>query len=355
MSSVFIDPWIHRRISPQDNCRNGQLVSAWHQSQMASLANQIARLRPKELATFHGATQGIGRNADWLFAAHTSPLCGAIVARLLVGKTASDSGDGTVTFGPPPTPEFDLYIANQAGTQLAYQAMFASGASGETINDVPDEWTVHTIVVDASAFRNTSIRGELYALFGGRLMGATIYEYPLPPDTIYGYINQQFSIGQSIKDSDRYDVIRMAIEQWKYGAAHLGNFSSYSFLTAPSVTTSTWQNVWDDSAAAARTPNSPCWMSDLRYCNTKRSTAVPCKLEAYVQTTVGTGTVRLVDETGTAVPGGFINVPAGTLGWVQTMAYLPATNARYYLEHGADGANPMFTFAASLYQFGVVP
>ncbi len=347
MSSIVVDRWLHNRIAPQNNCRNGQLVSASYQSALAALANQVARLRPKEFASFHGTTQGIGRNADWNFAGHTSPMCGLIVARILVAKSASDSGTGTVTFGPPPTPFYDMYLETASGTYIGDSWVYAGQGYGEAIEDVPDEWSEHTLVLSAQDYRDTDIRGEIYAYGGGRLVGATVYEYPMPPDTIYDYINQQFSVGQPILDSHRYDVMNLAINQWKRGASHLGNYSGYS--SGASVTSATYHNVWDDSLTTARTLNSPCWFVDLRYCNTKRTTTVPCRFEAYAYFSgAGAGNVRIVDESGTALS---TIAVAGSTGWYQATVNLPATSARYFLEHNSDGVNAMSTLVASLYQY----
>lgn len=347
MTTINVDPFVHERIQPQKWCRNGQVPSADYQRMLCELANQIARLHPKELASFGGFPQPSTGHV-WRFAAHTSPLVGSLVVRVLMAKSPSTIG-----------PYCDVSILdNTFTTVLANKQVFGGGAIGETPADVPDEWTVQTLVLDARNFQNTSIKGVIQTpIFGagispseytGRIVSATIYEHPMPADTAYGYLSQGYALGQNIYESDRKGLVQFAINQWKRGLAHQANFSSLTDATAPTNSSATFANIIDNSIAV--TTDTAGFYLDLRAGNTKSRTTVPCRFEACFKTTGGASlSVRLVDQNGTVLATLTGNNPV--LNWLQTTVNLNPTIAKYDVQHAGNGAQTITTYAASLYRY----
>jgi hypothetical protein len=352
-SSVSVDPQVRERIQPHHFCRNGQLVSPNYQSMMAALANQITWLRTKELGTFDGEPDGASTNVTWRFACHTSPNCGAIVARLIIAKGGAYIDPDTL-FGPiNASPTFTLSLYESDGDLIDYKTINAGVANGETLDISADEWTVQTMILGGGSLnlQDLDIRGELTATFGGRMVGATIYECARAPMVENGYIAQQYSIGQGIYDTDRQDVADAAVDLWKRGASPLFTFSSYRNATAPnsSLAAASPANVFDVSIVTATTETAGYWV-DLRYCNTKSRTTVPCRFEAYWATTGGVSqSLYLVDSTGTTV--GTLSGNGGSGTWFQTTINLPPTLAKYDLMFTFNGVNYMTLYEASVYQF----
>jgi hypothetical protein len=353
-SSVNVDPTLRERIQPHHYCRNGQLVSPTFQSMMATLANQITWLRPKELASFEGDPEPT-TNATWRFACHTSPNCGAIVARLIIAKAGAyidpDSLAGPLV--PIPTFELALYEDDASETFIDSKQINAGYAYGESFTDCPGEWTVQTMIIGGRSLniRDMDIRGEIVATFGGRLIGATVYECPRAPMTENGYIAQQYSIGQGIYDADRQDVADAAVALWKRGAAPLFTFSSYRDASAPASTLAAASpaNIFDISVVTV-TPETPGYFVDLRWCNTKARTTVPCRFEAYFKTGGGvTLEVQLKDSTGATV--GTLSGGSTFGAWFQTEIELPPTLAKYDLMFTYSGLNGLTLYEASLYQY----
>lgn len=338
MSSVVVDPWLRERLEPFYTCRNGQLVSADFQTKLSELCNQIIRMRPKEHASFGTDIGSVAKR--WRFAGHTSPMAGTIVLRAVIGKTTTGANPGAT-----------LTLTNSAGTTIAQGTTYGGLATGESVADTPDEWVVQTLFLDARTFQNTSFRAELATSGEGKLIAATIYEYAMPPDTSYGYINQQFSVGQGIYEVDRKAIVDMAIALWKRGAAPLWNFSSQTDATAPSSISGSWVNIIDASTTV--TANSPGFWVDLRACNTKVARPnVPCRFEAFLSAPGGTiHGVRIVDSTGTAVVTQSPLTPAAGGTWFQTTMNLPPTHAKYDVQFQSDAVNTLKCYAVSVYQY----
>lgn len=349
MSSISINPVVQDRIRPGYDCRNGQLVSAWLQQTLAERANQLVHHRVKELFSSTGPVEStILFNGKWRFASHTSPLCYAIVARVLVQQTAMDAVDSLCGV--------TMTIANSSGTTLASSAAYGGNAYGQTLGQVPDEWVMLTMGVSATAFQDTDIRVTIADAQYTRLVSCVVYEVPMPPDTDNGYVQQSFSVGNHIRSDHRSGVQDLVVDHYNRGAAPLFNYSSRHDDTAPTNLDLTYKNLFDDSAVTAMTSGSPGFLIDLRYCNRKMATTVPCRFEVYAAMDNGTtGSVRLYNASGTVVKTHDIT---GSAAWYQTTVDLPPTQALYYLYHigtgslgGGGGGGTVTTYAASLYQY----
>jgi hypothetical protein len=354
-SSVNVDPTLRERIQPHHYCRNGQLVSPTFQSMTATLANQITALRPKELASFCGDPEAPMTNVVWRFACHTSPNCGAIVARLIITKAPAYIDPDTLVGPVNANPMFELalYEDDVSETYIDSKRVGGGIANGETLDLSADEWTVQTIILGSRALnlRDRDIRGVLNGAFGGNLIGAVVYECARAPLTENGYIAQQYSIGQGIYDTDRQDVADTAVDLWKRGAAPLFTFSSYRDATAPASTLAAASpaNIFDISVVTV-TPETPGYFVDLRWCNTKARTTVPCRFEAYFKTGGGvTLEVQLKDSTGATV--GTLSGGSTFGAWFQTEIELPPTLAKYDLMFTYSGLNGLTLYEASLYQY----
>jgi hypothetical protein len=348
MTSVAIDPWIRDPLHPEYHCRNGQLVDAEYQSQLATLANQIARLRPKQIASFDNDIATENGRTWWRFSCHLSPLTAALVFRVVMMKS-----QGTFT---PPRCGIELYdTSNNFLIPTTY--LYGGGTNSlDTISDVPDEWTTQTLFVDVTAFRNTTVRGSIFTQFtgggvttgeySGRILSATVYEQPLPPDTAYGYLAQRYSLGQNIATADRQGLVQSAIDLWKRGMAPLANFSSQSDDTSPANSTTTWKNIIDNSTTPG--PDSPGFWLDLRACNTKSRANVPCRFEAAFWCFGGTGGVRLVDQSGAVLS--TLSGTGGIFNYFQDTPSLPPTLAKYDVQFQGDGTHTCNVYAVNLYQ-----
>lgn len=341
MTSIAIDPHIRPRIQPDYFCRNSQLPSAHYQGLVSSAVNRVARHRPKELFRSNGDCTSIVENVVWRFAGHVGPMAAKIVVRARMALAQQSK--------PEITPGLQLDLVDGAGSPLASRVVRYGYSWGFAPLDVPDEWGTVTIAVDATAFRDTSVRGTLTAVEEGRPISATVYEYSLPGDSIWGYTAQQYSIGAPILDGDRQGAQDLAVSLYKRGAAPLFAYSSRTDATAPTNVQATYRNVIDNTAGTSRTSQTPGFTLDLSFCNRKMATTVPCRMEVYAsQVSGGPGGVRIVDLAGTVYATIAI---AGAGAWQQTTVNLPADNRIYFVEHVGDGLNAVKTHAVSVYQY----
>lgn len=346
MTTISVDPFIRRRIQPQYFARNGQLVSPDFQGQMCEVANQVSYYRTKQLACFSN-TLPADQRARWRVACHTSPFADVIVFRLVVCKTLSA------------TARITYLIENSSGTTLASDTIHAGLATSEPLtDDVPDDWTVQSIFVDASSFRDTDIRIEIYtpiigsgigiANYSGRIASVVIYEHARPPDTDNGFLPQGYSVGQAIRDTDRKGLVDNAISLWKRQAAPLFAYSSIADAIAPTNSANQYRNVFDGSTSV--NGNTPGYLVDLSYCHTGSRTTVPCSWAVYVGTTGGsTLSVRLLDSTGATLS--TLTASSGIFtGWLTGTVSLPPSLQKIDIFHTGDGTETITTYACSLWQ-----
>jgi hypothetical protein len=351
MSTVDVDPWIRERLQPRFWCRNGMLVSAAYQGKLCELANQVVSFRVKEIASF-GNTAQPTVYTNWTFAAHTSPKCATIVCRVLMAKSPSTSGAFAV-----------VELSNEAGVMLVQKLIYAGVAIGETPVDSPDEWTEASAIIDARTYPNTKIYGRVYTLFTGdggvttgiytgRIVGATIYELALSPDTDNGYLSQSYSAGQGIYEGHRGGLVETAIGQWKRGAAPLFTWSSErdSSAAIDSSGSGNYRNLIDDSTTTASNSSPGFWI-DTRNCNTKSRADVPCRFAARVQSTGGNSSVRLVDgATGASIR--TLTISGAFTGWVEgDTSALEPRHQKVDVQYRGDVAQTLTVYSACLYQY----
>lgn len=336
MSTIPIDPHIKPRIQPNAFCRNAQVPSALFQGEIMGAVNRVARYRPKELFRSGGNVTSIIDNATWRFAGHVGPMAGRIILRARMALASTDLA-----------PKVQLTLVNGSGATLGTGTASYGYARGMTINDTPDEWGTATIVINASSFRDTSVRGIIQGINAARIISCVVYEEPLASDTINGYLRQQFSVGAPILDTDRSAAQNFAVSLYKRNAAPLFTFSSRSDTTAPSTASVTYVGI---NSTSSGTASSPGYAPRLTYCKRKMSTTVPVRIECCASVAVtGSGSVRVVNISGAVIA--TFPVVATVPTWFQTTANLPADHSLYFLEHKGDSKNAIKTYAVSIYQY----
>jgi hypothetical protein len=341
VGTLSIDPTARLRLQPHNYCRNNQLVSAEFTGKVAELLNQVARYRPKELFRAGGDVRTLNNDCLWRFAGHIGPMANVVVVRALMSLNTPDSIDNGCGVR--------LTIVNGSGTQLGQVYSFGGYQFDGLPSFVPDEFVTVTAALDASTFRDTSVRATIEAVGQGKVISVVCYEYSRPPDSDNGYCRQQYGIGDAILDTDRSTMQSLATSLYKRGAAPLFNFSSDRDVEAPKNTGLGTVNVLDNTTTSFSS-DSPGYNIDLRYCNRKTATTVPCRFEAYLATDGGASlTLRLIDYTGNAVTSHTAN--SATPTWYQTTVNLPATLAKYDLMYTSGGVQGITCYAASLYQY----
>ena len=349
-ATIFVDPAVHPQIQPAAWCRNGMLVHASYQHQLAALANQVTRYRTKELfaSCFSPVDNTVVRSVTlqnrWRFAGHTSPRCDTILARVIMGTTALTVGTSD--------PYGRLELFNAAGTSLGYgDYHFGVNTLNLTVSTAPYNLAVGTIAVDASAFPDTDIYGLFSDVQGSRLAAVSVYEISQFSYVTNGYLPQNYAIGAGIYDVDRQGVSETASALWKRGAAPVFTFSSELDSTAPSTASTSDINLIDSSATVS--PNSAGYVIDVRYCSRKSSpTLVPCVLYAYASTN-GTQacSVKLKDATGAVVSTATLPF-TGAAQWKTVAFSLPAAGpAKYDLHFSGKLGDTITVMAAGVYQY----
>lgn len=341
MAAINIDPILGLRIQPRVFCRNNQLVSADYQSKLGERLNQVARYRTKELFRGGGDVNTFNNDCLWRFAGHVGPMAKAIIVRALCAQSAPDA--------PSSSPAVALVLYDSSGNVLANQFSYGQYAYGTTFSDYPDDWVTVSVGANAAAFRNTSIRGQIYAAGQSRIISVVCYEVSQLPDTDNGYVRQQYGIGDAILDTDRSSMMTLASSLYTRGAAQSFNFSSDRDTEAPKNTGLGTVNVLDN-ATTTWSADSDGYTLDLRYCNRKGSTTVPMRFEAYLATDAGASlSLRLIDSSGNAVAS--LTANSATPQWYQTTANFRPTLEKYDLMYTSGGVQGIQCFASSLYQF----
>lgn len=342
MSAISIDPTARLRLQPHKYCRNNQLVSADFTGKVGELLNQVARFRPKELFRAGGDVRTFNNDCIWRFAGHIGPMAGVIVLRALCALALPD----VATY----VPGVRLTIYNSAGATLGSGIAYAAGNYSGSQSDVPDEFVTATVAIDASTFRDTSVRVTIESVEQARIISVVCYEYARPADTDNGYCRQNYNIGDAILDTDRSAMQNLATSLYKRGAAPLFNFSVDRDAEAPRNAGLGTVNVLDNFNTIVSS-DSPGYNLDLRYCNRKTATTVPCRFEAYLATDSGVSlTIRLRDAL-TQADVVTLTANSATPTWYQTTVNMPATLAKYDLMYTSGGVQGITVYAASLYQW----
>ena len=344
MSRIEVRPVCNRRIQPHwAGVRNGKLVPAHFQQDMATTLNQTARYRTKEYFRSTGDVTGPLDDKVWRFSGHIGPMAGAMVVRVLTAPATQLSSTSN--------PNVFLTLTNTSGVTVATGRAHFGYSFGLTPSEVPQEWGVATIGIDTSSLRDTSFRAVIQANEEARPISCTVYEYSLPGDTDNGYVNQTYPVGAPILDEDRWRLQALAHALYKRGGPILFDFSTD--LDSQAHTTTQWRNVVDNSVAPARSANStPGFRIDQGSCNRKTKTTVPARVDVLAQvsgTTGGPGSVLITREDGTNIAS--ISVSSTTAIWHTATVNFPADNAMYFAEQSGSGLDTITTYAVSCYRY----
>lgn len=331
--------------------RNGRIVSAKYQSDIAALANQLARFRSKEFYRSPGDVTGPATDKILRFAGVTGPLARTVVARILMAPPSSQT---TQTKNPKAT----LTLYDTSGNVIGSGSAFWGYSYGKVSLNTPDEWGLASIGVDVSNYQSTIFRAELRADDEARPISCTVYEATALPDTEpsgssgVAYVPQQYSVGQPINDQDRQDIYDLALALYKYNGPSLFTWSSQTDASA--ISTPSPRNILDNQLLGLNTNRTAGFTIDLRYCARKTTTTVPVRLDVYAKmsdVSAGPGSVQVYGEPGTAIGSGAL-VSATTAQWSSVTLNLPATLATYYVaQNSANGLQNVTTYAVSCFRY----
>lgn len=341
-NGIDIDPVCKKPIQPRRFCRNGMLVSAQYQGQMAETLNAIARYRTKEY--FRAAIDLVGTSSTTLpttatayrFAGMIGPMAGTMVARIVMAPAIQATATNN--------PKVSLAIYDTSGNVLTSGYAHWGTSYGNTPAETPEEFGVATIAIDVSAYQDTLFRAQLSASQEARMISCTVYEVAVPPDTANGYVRQQYSVNAPILDTDRGDLQTLAVALYKRGGPSLIQFSSITDASAP-TNNATYRNVLYNASYPSETP--PGYTLDLRGCNRKTTTTVPVRIDCYAGS--ASGNVRLSDTAGN-VYATFALTSASPAWQTALTANLPADLRTYVIDHSGAGTTTT-TYAVSVYRY----
>lgn len=344
MSGITISKAIKPLVHAAKYCRNGKSPDATFQSEMASLANQAAYIRGKELFRSPGNIAGCPisnstRNRQY-FAFHTSPFCQYVSATMVMAPmSAGKSGfDGFARLTIK-----DVTTAT-IGTGDFHFAPVNSG-------DTPDNF--HYGEVNIAVDPDTDYYGFVTDNNEARLLSIAVFEKLLPPDTNNGYVTGTVSVNSPILATDRASLQSIAEAQWKAGAPQSWNWSTEIDTDARVFTAVAADRNIIDNTSTTVTANTPGAYLDMQYKTTltTNTAGVQCVIAVYAKRTGASGNqgVRLKDSTGTTL----VNVSGGwgaAAGWYSQIVFLPATKAKYDLMGWSN--NLVFTvYAVSIYEY----
>lgn len=344
-TSVSLDQNEYQRMQPRQVARNNQTVRASTQSRIAGLANHLAYFKTREFASFGGDVTSIpassSTRARWLVSNQIGPFADTIVARVVMAAPTASSAS-------PPGAELLVNIGTDTGS--GYQASAVGYAycgpyTGTTPSDVPSEFVVGTIAVDVSGYRGSEFICWLYDLNAGRMLSATVYEISSPGYVTDGYVPANYALGTPIYDVDRSKISEVASAIWKRGRAPFFTWSdARSGRTTNSIT---YLNLLDNSSTAVSS-TSPGPTIDARYFGRASSNStVPCRLDVYAVIGTGTGTVALMDQTGSALATVSATTSASKFS---TTFNLPTTLQKVDVMYKTDSHN-MTVYMVSLYPY----
>lgn len=361
MTAIVIDPLVPARIKPNYFCRNGQLVDPTYQSRCASRINQIMSLCTKEVGSVWGFPGAVTGRSKWRFRHHVSPSCSALVFRLLMN--ASDSTSGAYC---------TIEVWNSTDTTLhESRSVWAGTAIGQTVNLVVDEMTTQLAALDATSYADTVVNIYVYTPFTGGglssgqitglLVGATVYEAALPPDTNNGYINQTYAAFQPINATDHSDILVNGSELWRHGASALFSWCCLEDVNSvggtsshvPSNNTNSIKNIFDSSITC--NDSSLGFRFDISGNRRVSSTSVPCKFAANLGS-VGTGDVacRLRDGFTGATLATIVATQPGFGTWFDEDVNIPASTTKIDASIIGDlngTGTTCLLYAVTLYQY----
>jgi len=342
MSGIDIEPVSRRRLQPMKYARNGSLVTAEFQGEMARTLNQVARhMTPMSFRSTGRVTQALTA-ANWRFAGNISPVAGKMVARIKMG-TATQSTQTN-------NPRIQLALYDQSGNLLKSGTAFYGYGYGRSPVDAPIEMGVATIAIDVSDIQDSKFRAQLVASQEAKAISCVVYQYAMPPDEDT-YVRQQYSVGAPILDEDRSSLINLAHAIYKRGLGPVFCYSSNDDDSeALNIGGTAYQNIFSPHFGVGL-DHPAAFTADLRYCNRRTKTTTPVVLECYAGFGGGSGTgdVRVRDEAGNVYATFSIS---GSPAWqTQQTANLPADFRRYIVEHRTDGVNTLSTFAVSVYRY----
>lgn len=327
--------------------RNTKHPNAELESRKSEAANQWAMWRTKCVFASPGGlgTIAVGGGVRWRHAWHSGPY-----ARFLVIKTVTFVNAGSVDANT----KYDVTDVN--GTVLVTDT-FHWGSAAATGSGL-ENYVIQT------KFLTISPDTDYYALFtddntSAWLQSACVYEMSSLTELNAGYLPQNFVCGGPILQSYRQNLASLARNMWRRGGAHLMNWSAGGATGSggSNITSAALINIADRTSTSntyggAGQTSSPGYLLDLTMHSRKSqvTTGVSVAMKAFckVDNPVNTGTVSLVDTSGTTLLSCTTN--AATAGWVSASGMLPATIGKYDLMAKTTGGT-VTVYTVSIYEY----
>lgn len=337
MSGVPISPTMLHAIAASSFGRNKQLASVQAQNTIVAGYNAAARYgTPRQLFRFGGNVESIMASSvtnPLVVArgyAHTGAFCKEVKYSLVLAKPTAAVGASD--------PYAQIDVQTTGGVSLGTGAGHYGSFTG-TPADTPDEWQEFTGTITVAA--STTIAFVLSAYNNARIIGCTVWERSLDPDTSNNYM-----LGV-VNTSPIFDIDRQTIVTW-LATMILNNGGTQVDLGDVTRTTisATDTNLIDGTSTTV-SASSPGITLDLRYKarRSKASTGVTMTLAIYGSCAVGSnGTVHLKDSGGSTLVtiGPFSTTPS----WHVSTVTLPATLAKYDLMIATAASTLMVNFVA---------
>ncbi len=318
MPLVPVSPLILPLIQPAAYARNGMVVPTVAVQAAAHGANQVLRLRTKELYSSPGLVESLmtasaGTNTQYRAMVHTGPNVSQIRYFVTVARcAASDTGDPYVT------------VATTTFAGAAIDSTTISIGQNNSVADCPDEWHEYTGTLDVNDNDYNLI--NFSTTDHARIVHAMAIESPTKADTIAAALTDGYANGAPIYDDDRAAMQAALDLKWRRGAAHILNWHATAARTTTSATAT---NIIDNSSTAV-SGSTPGVTLDMRYKARLglASTGVTCILCAFGSIAAGSnGQLLMKDSGGTTLA--TIGLFSTTPGWVSGTVILPATKAKY--------------------------
>lgn len=349
MTAISVDPSIKRLTQVSRYARNNRVPDSSFQNELIGLANSAAAYRGKDIFRSVGSianTPGSsgGTRTRHRFAFHTGPYCYLIAAHFVMAPLldgAQDSGYSQLT------------ITTTGGGAVGSAKKYAPISPGgpASTSDVPNNFVTGTVYVSVSA--DTDYLGSIIDGDFGRCLSVDVFEILLAPDTGSGFLDSNVVGNGPIYSTDREDIMPIGDAIWRRGASSLINWcSEVDSAARVIVATTADKNVVDNSSATVAT-STPGYTLDLTGKATVASGGVPVVFTAYGAQSGGLANgsgVKLKDSSGTTLAD--IHPGTGANAWFSTTLLLPATKAKYDLQHYATATGGTFTlYAISLYEY----
>lgn len=331
--------------------RNGKVPDAALQAAICELANQAGAFRPKEVFRWHGGIGSIpasqvggGQRDRWRFAFHTGPLTTQLWCKFELAQQSNGVGSGA-------SDAYGRLQIQDTALNVTGNAIFHYGSTSIANVDVPANFGTGSDYINVQP--DTDYYGTFSDFNSARMISATVFEVPTDPNTLAGYLEQNFATTGPIYEAHRANAMTLARKLWQRSGAHVLNWC-VDVAGAPLTTSSVTPTNVVDAASTTISAATPGYTLDMTGKDRlSQSTGIPCMLFANGFRTGGAGTdpnIVLANSLGAGAVT-LPNFPATTAGWVSIAFNLPLGADKYDLQFYSKNATPFSLLAASIFEY----